>query len=111
MMVLSAKLTILISWCPICIPLILLLALMKLESISASIMYHSTENEHPWQTPRIRVKESDRGSLILILDWILMYASSVTLMKLSPYPNLWKTKKLKTKKCQSTLKIFRKVYV
>ena len=108
MVVLSAKFTILISWCPIYIPLIVLLALMKLEGISAPIMYHSSENEHPWQTPRIRVKGSDRGSLVLILDWILMYASSITLMTLSPYPNLWKTKKLK---CQSTLKIFRKIYV
>ena len=39
MVVSSAKFTILISWSPICIPLILLLALMKLASTSAAIMY------------------------------------------------------------------------
>ena len=33
---LSAKYTILISWSPMCIPLILLLALMKLASTSAT---------------------------------------------------------------------------
>ena len=43
MVVSSAKFNILISWSPICIPLILLLTLMKLASISAAIMYKSTE--------------------------------------------------------------------
>ena len=50
MMVSSAKFTILISWSPVCIPLILLLALMKLASTSAAIMCKSIENRHPWQT-------------------------------------------------------------
>ena len=47
MVVLSAKFTILISWSPICIPLILLLELMKLASTAATIMYKSIENRHP----------------------------------------------------------------
>ena len=41
MMVLSVKFTILISWSPICIPLILLSALMRLASTSAAILYNS----------------------------------------------------------------------
>ena len=94
--VMSAKLTILISWSAICIPFILLLVLMKLESTPAAIMYNSIENRHPWQTPWVRVKGSDRRPFILTLDWILMYSSSTTWMNLSPYPNLWKAEKLKS---------------
>ena len=56
---LSAKLAILISWSAISIPLILLLALMKLASTSAAIMYNSMEKSHPKQTPQVRVKGSD----------------------------------------------------
>ena len=56
MVMLSAKLTILISWSPICIPLILSLVLMKLASTSAAIMYNSMENKHAWQTHQVRVK-------------------------------------------------------
>ena len=52
--VLLAKFTILISRSPICIPLILLLALMKLEITSAAMIYKSIENKHLWQTSRIR---------------------------------------------------------
>ena len=105
MVVLSAKFTILISWSPICIPLILLLALMKLASTSAAIMYKSIENRHPWQTSRVRVKGSDRRPFILILDWILVYTSLTMWMNLSPYPNLCKAEKLKS---QSTLRILQK---
>ena len=47
MVVLSLKFTILISWSPVCIPLILLSALMKLTSTSATILYNSMENRHP----------------------------------------------------------------
>ena len=48
MVVLSAKFTILISWSPICIPLIILSVLMKLASTSIAIMYNSMESRHPW---------------------------------------------------------------
>ena len=48
MVVLSAKFAIFISWSPICIPLILLSALMRLASTSAAILYNSMENIHPW---------------------------------------------------------------
>ena len=50
MVVSSAKFTILISWSPICIPLIILSVLMKLTSISIAIMYNSMESRHPWRT-------------------------------------------------------------
>ena len=50
MVVLPVKLTILISWSPICIHLILLSALMKLASTSATIFYNSMESRHPWCT-------------------------------------------------------------
>ena len=88
MVVLSAKLTILISWSPICFPLILLSALMKLASTSTAILYNSMESRHPWQT-HIRVKGSDRRLFILILDSILAYVN------LSPYLNLCKAEKIK----------------
>ena len=71
MVVLSAKFNILISWSPICTPLILLRAsikLMKLASSSAEIMYNSTESGHPWKTPRIRINGSHRKPFILRLD-------------------------------------------
>ena len=101
----SAKFTILISWSPICIGLILLLALKNLASTSATIIYKSIENKHPWQTSRVRVKRSDRRPFILILGWILMYKSLTMWMNLSPYANLCKSEKLKS---QSTLRILQK---
>ena len=67
--VLAAKFTILISWSPSCIPLILLSALMKLASTSAAILYNSMESRHPWQT-HIRVKGSVGDRFILISDSI-----------------------------------------
>ena len=52
MVVLPVKFTILISWPPICIPLILLSALMRLASTSAAVLYNnlvlSTKNQ-PWR--------------------------------------------------------------
>ena len=74
MMVLSVKFTILISWSPICIPLILLSALMRLANTSAAILYNSIDSRHPWQT-HIGVKWSDRRPFILILDSILVCAT------------------------------------
>ena len=74
MVVLWVKFTILISWSPICFPLILLSALMKLASTSTAILYNSMESRHPWQT-HTRVKGSDRRPFILILDSILVYAT------------------------------------
>ena len=74
MVVLSGKFTILISWSPICIPLIILSALMRLASTSAAILYNSLDSWHHWQT-HIGVKGSDRRSFILILDSILVYAT------------------------------------
>ena len=64
MVVSSAKCIILISWSPICIPLILLLALMKLTSTSVAIMYKSIENRYPWQTSCVKVNGSDRRPFI-----------------------------------------------
>ena len=74
MMVLSVKFTILISWSPICIPLILLSALMRLASTSAAILYNSLDCWHHWRT-HIGVKGSDRRPFILILDSIMVYAT------------------------------------
>ena len=74
MMVLSVKFTILISWSPICIPLILLSALMKLASTSVAILYNSWDSWHHWWT-HIGAKESDRRPCISILDSILVYAT------------------------------------
>ena len=74
MVVLSVKFTILISWSPICIPLILLSALMRLASTSAAVLYNSMESRHPWRT-HIGVKRSDRRPFISILDSILVYAT------------------------------------
>ena len=71
MVVLSAKFTILISWFPVCILLIVLSALIKLASTSAAILFNSMESRHPWLT-HIRVKWSDSRSFILISDSILV---------------------------------------
>ena len=72
-----AKFTILISWSPICTRLILLSASMKLANTSAAIIYNTDESGHPWRTPCIRVKRSDRRPFILILDWMLVYATLI----------------------------------
>ena len=39
-------------------------------------------------TSFIRVKESEGGLFILVLDWILVYVTSIMWMNLSPKPNL-----------------------
>ena len=44
MVVLSVKFTILISWSPICIPLIFLSALMRLASTSAVLLYNNLDS-------------------------------------------------------------------
>ena len=75
MVVLSVKFNILISWSPFCIPLILLSALMRLASISAAVLYNNLDSWHYWQT-HIGVKGSNRRPFILILDSILVYATS-----------------------------------
>ena len=73
MVVLSEKFTVLISWSPICIRLILS-SLMRLASTSVTILYNSVDSRYPWQT-HIRVKGSDRRPFILILDSILVQAT------------------------------------
>ena len=74
MVVLPAKFTILNSWSPICIPLILLSGLMKLASTSDAVLYNSMESKHPWRI-HIRVQGPDRKPFILVLDSILLYAT------------------------------------
>ena len=74
MMVLSVKFTILISWSPICIPLIFLSGLMRLASTSATVLYNNLDSWHHWRT-HIGVKVWDRRPFILILDSILVYAT------------------------------------
>ena len=98
MVVSSAKFTILISWSPLCITLIILSVLMKLESTSIAIMYNSMNSRHPWET-RINVKGSNRRTFIL-----KFFESTLMMwMNLSLYPNLCKTEKVK-----STLRILQK---
>ena len=75
MVVSSAKFTILISWSPICIPLILVSSLMKIASTLTTIMYNNIESGQPWWNPWMRVKDSDRRPFILILDLILVEAT------------------------------------
>ena len=74
MVVLSVKFTILISWSPICIPSILLSALITLASTSAAISYNSSDSWHHWRA-HWGIKGSDRRPCILILDLILVYAT------------------------------------
>ena len=74
MVVLSVKFTILISWSPICIPLIHLSALMRLASTSAAKLYNRMHSRHIWRKHK-EVKGLDRRPFILILDLILVYAT------------------------------------
>ena len=74
MMVLSVKFTILISWSPVCIHLILLSALMRLASTSAAVFYKKLDSWHHWRT-HIGVKGSNKRPFILILDSILVHAT------------------------------------
>ena len=88
--------TILISWSPVSIPLILLSELIKLDSTPATILYTACRVDK-------RIKWSDRRPFILFLDLILVYATLIMWMNLSPYPNLCKAEKIK-----STLRILQK---
>ena len=74
MVVLSVKFTILISWSPICIPLILSSALMRLASTTAAVLYNYLGSWHHWRT-RIGVKGSNRSPFVLVLDPILLYVT------------------------------------
>ena len=73
-MVISVKFTILISWSPIYIPLILLSTLMRLASTSAAVLYKNLDSWHYWQK-HIGIERSNRRPFILILDSILVYAT------------------------------------
>ena len=76
---------------------------LKLASNSAAILYNSMEIMDSLVNS-LKVKWSDWRPFILILDSILLvYATSVMWMTLSPYPNLCKAEKIK-----STLKILQK---
>ena len=59
-----SKIYCLILWFPICTPLILVSASVKMTGTSATITYKSGtsqyESGHPWRTPHIRLKGSDR---------------------------------------------------
>ena len=99
-MISSAKFTNLISWSPICIPLILLSASMKLANTYATVICNTIESENRWRTPCIRVKGSDRRPFILILDWMLVNTTLIMRMNLTPYPNICKSEEIKS---QSTL--------
>ena len=68
---------------------------MKLASTSAALIYNTDESGHPWRTPCIRVEGSDRRPFILILDWMLVYATLIVRMNFSPYPAFCKTEKAK----------------
>ena len=95
--VLSVKYTILISWSPIYNSLILLSALMRLVSTSDTILYNSMESRHTWRT-NISIKGSDSRPFKLILDSMLVYATLIMWMDLSPYSNLCKAEKIIIKK-------------
>ena len=69
------KFTIFFSQSSASTPLILVSTSMKITSTSAAIIYNSIESGHPWRTPIIRAKGSDRRPFILNLDWILMCAT------------------------------------
>ena len=59
----------------------------------AAIMYTSIDSRYPWKTPCIRVKGSNRRTFILILDWMLVNATFIIWMNLSPYSNFCKAGK------------------
>ena len=68
MVVSSVKFTVLILWYPICMLLILVSSSLRIAGTSAKIMRSNTENGQTRRNPRVRLKESDRRSFILILD-------------------------------------------
>ena len=87
----SAKFPNFIPWSPFCTLLILLSASMKLASTSAALIYNTDESG--MANPLQRVKGPDRRPFILILDWMLVYATSIVQMNFSPYPAFCKTEK------------------
>ena len=66
---------------------------LKLTRTLAAIMFSSIESRHPWQTSRVRVIGSNRRPFILILDWMLVNATFIIWMNLSPYWNFCKAEK------------------
>ena len=46
-----SKIYCLVSWCPVCTPLILLSALMKIASTSTTVIYNSMRVETPGKLP------------------------------------------------------------
>ena len=78
-----SKIYCLVSWSPICTPLILLSALMKMASTSTAVIY-KYECGNPWLTSCIRVKKSDSRPFILVLDWMLVYVTSIMWANLPP---------------------------
>ena len=112
MVVLPEKFTILISWCPICIPLIILLALIKMVSTSSALLYNKMESRHPWRT-HVRVKGSDRRPFILVLDSILVYATCVIQLvyAICEWTCLHIRTYAKQKKIKSTLRILQKIFI
>ena len=96
-MVLSIKLTILISYFHSFNPFIDINEIGTL----AAIFYNSMGSRQPWFTSK-RVKGSDRRAFILILDLILVYATLIVWINFSQYPNLFKSENIK-----STLTLFR----
>ena len=106
LVVLSVKFTILISWSPICIPLILLSALMRLASTSAAVLYNNLDSWHHWRT-HIGVKGSNRRLFILVLDSILVYSTeNVNLQK--DFYSVYLTRSIVTQILQSvcTVKLY-----
>ena len=91
------------SWFPICISLIPINEIDK--CLSRNNVYNiESMSIHHKGTPRIRVKGSDKMQFTLILDWMLVNATLIVRMNLSPYPNFCKAEKTKS---QATLsKIF-----
>ena len=59
-------------------------------------MRNSINSGHPLH----KSKGNSRRSFILILDWMLVKATLITWMHLSPYPNFYKAEKAKS---QSTV--------
>ena len=56
---------------------------MKMASTAVAVIYNSIESGQSWWTPHVKVKGSDRRSFTLVLDWILVYPTSIMWMNLS----------------------------
>ena len=74
----------LVSWFPICTPLILLSALMKMASISTTVIYNSMRVDTP-DDFLCKGKIISSRPFILVLDWLLVYATSIMWTNLSLY--------------------------